>query len=50
MSFGDLKLHGHSYLFFQGVNQSYIGTTSIANHKFYRDLRHEFMVPGVNNP
>ena len=32
--FGDLKFHGHSYIFFVDVNSSGPGTNSTANHIF----------------
>ena len=36
--FGDLELHGHSNIFFLGVNRSGRTTNSTANPKFYRAL------------
>jgi hypothetical protein len=38
MSFGDLELHGHSDIFFFGVNRNDHGTSSTTNHKFYKTL------------
>ena len=38
MSCEDLELHGHSDIFFLGVNRSGPGTSSTTNHKFYRAL------------
>ena len=40
MSFGDLKLHGHSDIFFLGVNWSGHGTNSTTSGKFYKALGH----------
>jgi hypothetical protein len=50
MPFVDLKLHGHSDIFFLqvGVNQSDPGTSSTTNHKFYRALGR--LHHCVNNP
>ena len=49
MSFGDLKLHGHSDIFFFGVNRSGLRTSSIANHTFYKALGW-LHGPWCNNP
>ena len=38
MTFGHLELHDYFDIFFLGVNQSGLGTSSIANHKFYKAL------------
>ena len=38
MSFGNLELHGHSYIFFLGVHRNDPGTNSTDNHKFYKTL------------
>ena len=38
MSSGDLELHGHSDIFFLGVNRSGPGTNSTTNHRFYMAL------------
>ena len=38
MSFGDIKLHGHSNMVFLDVNQSKPEASLTTNHKFYRAL------------
>ena len=49
MSLRDMKSHGHSNIFFLGVNQSGLGTSSTTNHGFYKALG-RLHGPGVNNP